>query len=173
VYRLKTVCTCNLPALSGLWTLNIFAYDIYLRCGTLTKHDREPLFGYGNTFDRGLPVGKTKEYTQSGNGRFLRTFHQKNSLGWWALRVHSPSPFTLFTITNKVSVYAPAERAGTLPLFHLYPACTLWVRPRSDIGRHLPVAKEGGKLTRSTVVTKKDWWHRLSRQYCISLCERI
>ncbi len=53
MYRLKTVCTCNVP---GLWTLNIFAYDRYLRWGTLTKHDREPLFGHGDTFDRGLPV---------------------------------------------------------------------------------------------------------------------
>ncbi len=30
-------------------------------------------------------------------------------------------PFTIFTITYKVTVYAPAERADTLPLFHLYP----------------------------------------------------
>jgi hypothetical protein len=29
-------------------------------------------------------------------------------------------PFTLFTITYKVAVYAPAERADTLTLFHLY-----------------------------------------------------
>ncbi len=28
--------------------------------------------------------------------------------------------FTLVTITYKVAVYAPAERADTLPLFHLY-----------------------------------------------------
>ncbi len=32
-----------------------------------------------------------------------------------------PPPFTLFTIMYKVAVYAPAERADTLPLFHLYP----------------------------------------------------
>ncbi len=32
-----------------------------------------------------------------------------------------PPPFTLFTITYKVAVYAPAERADTLPQFHLYP----------------------------------------------------
>ncbi len=30
-------------------------------------------------------------------------------------------PITIFTITYKVAVYAPAERAGTLPLIHLYP----------------------------------------------------
>jgi hypothetical protein len=33
----------------------------------------------------------------------------------------SPPPFNLFTIPYKVAVYAPAERADTLPLFHLYP----------------------------------------------------
>jgi hypothetical protein len=32
-----------------------------------------------------------------------------------------PSPVTLSTITYKVVVYAPAERADTLPLFLLYP----------------------------------------------------
>jgi hypothetical protein len=32
-----------------------------------------------------------------------------------------PPPFTLSTITSKVVVYAPAKRAGTLPLFLLYP----------------------------------------------------
>jgi hypothetical protein len=50
-----------------------------------------------------------------------------------------PSPFTLFTITYKVAVHAPAERADTLNLFHLYDLssqleltpqlsqlCTLW-----------------------------------------------
>jgi hypothetical protein len=33
----------------------------------------------------------------------------------------TPTPFTLYTITIKVVVYAPAERAETLPLFLLYP----------------------------------------------------
>jgi hypothetical protein len=32
-----------------------------------------------------------------------------------------PPPFTLFTITYKVTVYAVAERADTLTLFYLYP----------------------------------------------------
>jgi hypothetical protein len=34
-----------------------------------------------------------------------------------------PPPFIhySYTITYKVAVYAPAERADTLPLFHLYP----------------------------------------------------
>jgi hypothetical protein len=31
-----------------------------------------------------------------------------------------PPPFTVFTITYKVVVYVPAERANTLPLFLLY-----------------------------------------------------
>jgi hypothetical protein len=30
-----------------------------------------------------------------------------------------PSPFTISTITYKVEVYAPAETAGTIPLFLL------------------------------------------------------
>ncbi len=40
-----------------------------------------------------------------------------------------PAPFTLFTITYKVALYAPAERADTLPLFHLYPICALCPEP--------------------------------------------
>jgi hypothetical protein len=32
-----------------------------------------------------------------------------------------PSPLTISTITYKVAVYAPAERADALPLFLLYP----------------------------------------------------
>ncbi len=110
-------------------------------------------------------TGKTKEYTQSGNGRFLAYIPSKNQPWLVRVGVHSPPPFTIFTITYKVSVDAPAERADTLPLFHLYPTCTLWVRPCSNIRRHLPLAKESGKLTRSTIVTKNDWRHRLSRQY--------
>jgi hypothetical protein len=31
-----------------------------------------------------------------------------------------PPPFTAFTITSKVAVYAPAEWADKLILFHLY-----------------------------------------------------
>jgi hypothetical protein len=40
----------------------------------------------------------------------------------WLLRVGGarPPPFTTFTITSKVAVYAPAEWADTLTLFHLY-----------------------------------------------------
>ncbi len=40
--------------------------------------------------------------------------------------IHAQPPFTIDTITYKVAVYAPAELAVTLPLFHLYPcACSL------------------------------------------------
>jgi hypothetical protein len=38
-------------------------------------------------------------------------------------------PFTQFTITYKVAVYAPAERADTLPLFHLYPYVLCGIDP--------------------------------------------
>jgi hypothetical protein len=40
----------------------------------------------------------------------------------WLVRVGDarPPPFTTFTITSKVAVYAPAEWADTLTLFHLY-----------------------------------------------------
>ncbi len=32
-----------------------------------------------------------------------------------------PPPLILFNITYKVAVYSRAERADTLPVFHLYP----------------------------------------------------
>jgi hypothetical protein len=32
-----------------------------------------------------------------------------------------PPFFTIVTITYKVAVYTPADRADTFPLFHLYP----------------------------------------------------
>ncbi len=41
--------------------------------------------------------------------------------------VCTPTPFQPITITYKNAVYAPAERADTLPLFRLYhPICALW-----------------------------------------------
>ncbi len=56
---------------------------------------------------------------------FWRTFHQdgKISPSWLGL---GPSPFAKVTIMYKVAMYAPAERADTLHLFHLYPLCILW-----------------------------------------------
>jgi hypothetical protein len=56
---------------------------------------------------------------------FWRTFHHDGKIipatgeGWG--EGASPSPFTISTITYKVAVHAPAERAETLPLFLLYP----------------------------------------------------
>jgi hypothetical protein len=46
----------SVHALPGLCTLNIFEYEISLSCGKFRNHHREPLFGHGNTFDRGRPV---------------------------------------------------------------------------------------------------------------------
>jgi hypothetical protein len=50
----------------------------------------------------------------------------KISPGWWGggCTAHPP-PFTLVTITYTVAVYAPAERADTLPVFHLCPLYVL------------------------------------------------
>ena len=45
---------------------------------------------------------------------------KKNGIGMSSLSKRPP-PFTISTITYKVVLYAPAERAGTLPLFLLYP----------------------------------------------------
>ncbi len=53
VFRLKKL---SVDALPGLCTLNIFEYEISLSCGKFRSHHREPLFGHGNTFDRGQPV---------------------------------------------------------------------------------------------------------------------
>ncbi len=63
------------------------------------------------------------QYTQSGNGRFLAYIPSWWKNQPWLVRVRGarPPPFTLVTITYKVVVYASAERADTLPLFHLYP----------------------------------------------------
>ncbi len=45
---------------------------------------------------------------------------KKISPGWWGWGGGRPPPFITFTITSKVAVYAPAEWADTLTLFHLY-----------------------------------------------------
>jgi hypothetical protein len=65
-------------------------------------------------------TGKTTEYRQSGNDHFLATFphDRKVSPGWWGGR-HANPPFTITTITYKVAVYAPAERANTPPISSL------------------------------------------------------
>ncbi len=50
-----------------------------------------------------------------------RTFSDvgKISPGWWGGGARPP-PLITFTLTSKVAVYAPAEWADTLTLFHLY-----------------------------------------------------
>ncbi len=62
-------------------------------------------------------------HTQTGKGYFLAYIHREGKISpaWWGWRVHATPPFTLSTMTSKVVVYHPAERAGTLPLFLHYP----------------------------------------------------
>ncbi len=62
------------------------------------------------------------EYTKSGNGRTLAMEKLAQAVEGGGVHVHTLS---LFTITYKVAVYAPAERADTLFLFNLYPLYTL------------------------------------------------
>jgi hypothetical protein len=87
---------------------------------------------------------------------FWRTFHHDGKISPAELifpsgegggcTVHPP-PFIRFTITYKVAVYAPTERAVTLPVFHLYPymySVSLtqdgrkypWVAPLSVLNYH-------------------------------------
>ncbi len=55
---------------------------------------------------------KHRVYTQSGNGVHSIMMEKSALVGEsWGAR---PPPLTLFTITYKVAVYAPAERADTL-----------------------------------------------------------
>ncbi len=76
-----------------------------------------------NTGDLPNNLGDPTEYAQSGNSRFLAYIPSwwKN-LAWLGRVGGSRQPsFTLFPIMYKVVVYPPAERADTLPVFHLYP----------------------------------------------------
>ncbi len=72
----------------------------------------------------GLSKVVPTEYTQSGNCRFLAHIHHDGNIspGWWGsgMSAHPPTVI-LVIITYKGAVYAPGERANTLPLFHLYP----------------------------------------------------
>ncbi len=56
----------------------------------------------------------------------------------------TPTPSYPITFTYKVAVYAPAERADTLPLFHLYPICTPWDRRCSALCT-VPICLTGGE----------------------------
>ncbi len=60
------------------------------------------------------------EYKQSGNCRFLPLMIEKSALAGEGGGARPP-PYTLVTITYKVAVYAPAERADALPVSHIYP----------------------------------------------------
>ncbi len=51
---------------------------------------------------------------------FWRTFHHEGKISLVRVGGARPPPFTAFTLTSKVAVYAPAEWADTLTLFHLY-----------------------------------------------------
>jgi hypothetical protein len=68
--------------------------------------------------DRTLRWLKTQITHRVANATFCCTFHHdgKFSPAWWEWEC-----FTISTITYKVVVYDPAERADTLPLFLLYP----------------------------------------------------
>ncbi len=66
---------------------------------------------------------------------FWRTFHHEGKIslageGGGCTALCTPTPFHYFH-HSKVAVYAPAEWADTLTLFHLYQysICTLWSTP--------------------------------------------
>ncbi len=52
----KTVCACytSIVYIKYVWIWD--TPEIPLKCGKFRNHHREPLFGHGNTFDRGRPV---------------------------------------------------------------------------------------------------------------------
>jgi hypothetical protein len=66
--------------------------------------------------------------THRGNCRYLAYIPSWWQNQPWLMRGCTPTAFQPTTITYKVAVYAPAERADTLPLFHLYLLCILWDR---------------------------------------------
>ncbi len=89
---------------------------------TLLDHNRWATFHHSSLLKMCCICVISTEYTQSGNGFFLASIPswRKTSPGWVRVGGARPPAFTLFTITYKVAVYAPAERADTLILFHLY-----------------------------------------------------
>jgi hypothetical protein len=60
--------------------------------------------------------GSMKNRVQSSNGRSIMRVKLAQAGEGGVARL---SPFTTFTITSTVAVYAPAEWADTLTLFHL------------------------------------------------------
>ncbi len=89
-------------------------------------------------------IGQTSLYYlyhrvhESGNGRFLAYIPSrlKNQPSLVRVGGARPPPFTLFTITYKIAVYAPAEWACTYslhsPYFISINICTLWRRVMSS-----------------------------------------
>jgi hypothetical protein len=84
---------------------------------------------------------------------FWCTFHHDGKIcpGWWGWGVGvRPPAFAISTITYKVVVYAPAERADTLPLFlfYTYMYSVPHITPDTE-----PESKESGSVGRG----KKMW----------------
>ncbi len=59
----------------------------------------------------------------------------------------TPTPLTLFTITYKVALYAPAQRTDTLTLLHLYSYVLCGLESRSNIYSPTPI----------TAISEDEW----------------
>jgi hypothetical protein len=92
-------------------------YICFQACGDLSWHVSTFLF-CKRTF-----VFLSHRVYRVAMATFSRTFNHEGKISpaWWGLVGARPPPFTLSTITYKVVVYAPAERADTLTLFLLHP----------------------------------------------------
>jgi hypothetical protein len=102
---------------SWLWCVGCWVLDVHWRCrlsftfsisGAQLCYTVMAMFCH---FDLA-----TEQDTQSGNGHLLANIPS------WMVKSAQPGEgwdFTLSTITSKVVVYAPAERADTLLLFAL------------------------------------------------------
>jgi hypothetical protein len=95
---------------------------------------------------------------------FWRTFHHDGKISPGLVRVGGarPPPFAVFTITYEVAVYAPAEWADTLPLFHLYPYMYYVVSTLSagtyttTLHVMVDIVKRGGRAS-STLIRLSDF----------------
>jgi hypothetical protein len=88
---------------------------LYVNFLILTKVEKL-LFVKSRKFKLGSNVDHRVE-----TAAFWRTFSDEGKIWPWLVRVGGarPLPLFTFTITSKVAVYAPAEWADTLTLFHL------------------------------------------------------
>ena len=57
--------------------------------------------------------------------------------------VFTPTPFHSITIRYKVAVYAPPERADTLPLFHLYPIIMYSLTEITNVMKNAEIREKG------------------------------